>query len=377
MNKIHFIRCQDYKQVHVDRALSRLTDDYFSSNDFTGQHVLLKPNLLIPEAVENAVTTHPSIILWFARKLKSLGAKPCVGDSPAVGTARAVIEKMGLSKPLAELDVPLVEFTGEVEVCGDTGTAYHRLRLAQEVVHAGKIINLARIKTHGQMGLTLATKNLFGSVVGMKKAAWHLQAGKDLLRFSDLLLSVAQLVNADFHLVDGIIAMEGNGPRSGTPRPLTILAAGHNPYILDAFIAHLLGYQNHEIPMLSRAREIGLLPTGNPIVIGDDPGAFKVANWQRARPADPGFTLPNWLRPLLERQLTPAPIVKQVLCDGCGVCHRACPADAIEKGQPARIISRNCIHCFCCQELCPRGAITVRDPLVARLLRALKRPKKQ
>ena len=39
----------------------------------------------------------------------------------------------------------------------------------------------------------------------------------------------------------------------------------------------------------------------------------------------------------------------------------------MKKGK-AHINSKICIRCFCCQEFCPKGAVSVHRPLLARLV---------
>ncbi|MEI6127054.1 MAG: 4Fe-4S dicluster domain-containing protein, partial [Pseudomonadota bacterium] len=76
----------------------------------------------------------------------------------------------------------------------------------------------------------------------------------------------------------------------------------------------------------------------------------------------------------LQRFMTTAPCVDKTACKGCGICMKACPAEAITleaPGKPVAIKHAACIRCFCCQELCPEGAITAKDALGVKLLKAL------
>ena len=44
-----------------------------------------------------------------------------------------------------------------------------------------------------------------------------------------------------------------------------------------------------------------------------------------------------------------------------GMCAEACPPKAIKfiQGHVPSIRYRHCIRCYCCQELCPEGAVEV------------------
>lgn len=49
------------------------------------------------------------------------------------------------------------------------------------------------------------------------------------------------------------------------------------------------------------------------------------------------------------------------LCNGCGLCLRECPVDAIsgEKKEPHVIDPELCTHCRICYDVCPVGAIEI------------------
>src|SRR5215470_16208835 len=50
-----------------------------------------------------------------------------------------------------------------------------------------------------------------------------------------------------FVIADGIIAMEGNGPLNGTPRPLGRIVLGDDPVAADATCARLMGFDPEKI----------------------------------------------------------------------------------------------------------------------------------
>ena len=58
-----------------------------------------------------------------------------------------------------------------------------------------------------------------------------------------------------FSIVDGIVAMEGNGPVAGTPVPAGVILAGSNPVSVDAACARLMGFDHHKLPLIFRCLE--------------------------------------------------------------------------------------------------------------------------
>lgn len=58
-----------------------------------------------------------------------------------------------------------------------------------------------------------------------------------------------------FALVDGIIAMEGNGPLRGVPKPCGVIMAGDDPLALDVVAASLMGFDWRKIRLLKGAAD--------------------------------------------------------------------------------------------------------------------------
>jgi NAD-dependent dihydropyrimidine dehydrogenase PreA subunit len=50
-------------------------------------------------------------------------------------------------------------------------------------------------------------------------------------------------------------------------------------------------------------------------------------------------------------------VIDHALCDGCRQCLKACPVDALSFDDLLECDSEDCIRCFCCAEVCPRGAL--------------------
>ncbi len=58
-----------------------------------------------------------------------------------------------------------------------------------------------------------------------------------------------------FSIVDGITAMEGNGPVAGKRKEAGVLIAGMDPVAVDAVCATLMGYECRKLPLINRAFE--------------------------------------------------------------------------------------------------------------------------
>ncbi len=263
MDKISIIRCNDYDHTQVREAMNSLLEPLGGIGAFVrpGERVLLKPNLLAAKAPEAAVTTHPAVVKAVAEMLRDAGCRVMIGDSPGIGGFRKVADKSGISQAALESGAELVDFDETIEVKGE-GT-FRRIAIARAYWEADKIINLPKLKTHEMMTMTCAVKNLFGAVVGAEKPAWHLKAGTSREQFARLLLEIYLLKMPVLNIVDGIVAMEGNGPGSGDPVRLGALIAGVNPVAVDVVAGRLAGIPAELLCVEREAARMGLAGTAD------------------------------------------------------------------------------------------------------------------
>lgn len=221
-----------------------------------GDRVLLKPNLLTGARPTRECTTRPELVYCVAQLVQEAGGKPFLGDSPAFGSAYGVAKSNGYLPFLEELNIPVVEFKGHRYQT--VSEEFNHLRLCKEAMDADVVINLPKVKSHLQLTLTLGVKNLFGCVPGKMKAWWHMEAGKDRLRFGTMLVETARAIAPDLTIADGIIGHEGNGPSGGDPRPLGVLGASTDVFALDRALVEILGADPDAIPTIVAAQRLGL-----------------------------------------------------------------------------------------------------------------------
>ncbi len=115
------------------------------------------------------------------------------------------------------------------------------LWLPRTVLEADFLVSMPKIKTHHWSGVTLSMKNMFGVVPGARYG-WP----KNILHWKGIQESILDLcatVPIHFVIADGIVAMEGNGPLNGTPRPLGKIVLADDPVAADATCARLMGFE--------------------------------------------------------------------------------------------------------------------------------------
>jgi len=375
-SRVSLAACSNYVREGVRNAMAEVLDPLGGMTAFVrpGQKVLIKPNMLSGKTPDKAVTTHPEIVREVIRLAQRAGGIVRVGDSPGIGTPRQVARSCGIMTVVEETGASFAPFSESVKVHSERST-FHEMEIARDVLEADVVINLPKLKTHQMMGLTCGVKNLFGSVVGMRKPRLHLQAGTNKSFFALMLLELAETIRPALTIVDAVTAMEGDGPGSGDPVHIGALIAGDSPLAVDTVAAELVGMPPSAIWTQRVARETAR--PGSRLeeieLLGVEPASLRPRRFRPAKSTDVNFGLPPFLKRPLKQALTARPEPDMSCCELCGLCTRHCPPEVMKISDGRLHIDYDrCIRCFCCQELCPKGALITRQGLLLRLSRFLR-----
>lgn len=368
MDKVIF-RKAEYNYTVLRRLISGIIDNACPVPIEKGMRVLIKPNLLIPAKPESAVITHPLVVKAVAEYILEKGGEVTVSDSPAVGLFGKILKDGGYRKAFEGLDVEFREFRESVKT--DIGEPFGAIEIAKEALEADAIINIAKLKTHAQMFLTLGVKNLFGCIVGLKKPEWHLRSGIDRDVFAKLLVRIHRAVDPQITIVDGILGMEGQGPgKGGRPRRIGMLIGGRSAFAVDVAVCKMLGVDPDRLPTNRAAKELGL--TGYDV---DITGEFEIVKNFVFPVQDPLTFGPKPVQRILRRHLVQRPTADKKLCKMCGECWKYCPAKAISHDREKVSFDYDkCIRCYCCIEVCPEGALKAVETLPGKLIRKVLLP---
>jgi uncharacterized protein (DUF362 family)/Pyruvate/2-oxoacid:ferredoxin oxidoreductase delta subunit len=375
---VSIVRCPEYREELVYKKLKEAIDllggiQHFISPEET---VLLKPNLLIGRPAEKCVNTHPLVVKAAARLVLEAGALPLIGDSPQLDSAQKACDKCGIGDVARELGLEIVEFE-PIDRANPAGRVFKSFTLGKVVNEVDKIINLAKLKTHSLTGLTLSVKNMFGCVPGARKGQWHVRthtAGKEY--FARMLLDLYYFVKPTLNIVDGITAMEGQGPGFGDPRPLGLMIAGADGVAVDRVIAEIVNVPVEQVPTLMVALQegYGTARLEEIEVRGESIAEVTVADFKAPQFQDMMGKIPGPILRLLKAYLTTQPAVKKEQCVECEMCLRACPRQCITHPEGSiRINEDACIQCLCCMEICPQGAIELRPGALLAFFSAIRK----
>jgi uncharacterized protein (DUF362 family)/Pyruvate/2-oxoacid:ferredoxin oxidoreductase delta subunit len=370
--RVAAVRCESYEPAEVNAAVREAVALLGGITQFVraGERVLLKPNLLSAKAPDRAITTHPAVLEALIALVHEAGGSPSIGDSP--GGAIRGVERVWRNTGMLELSertgVPLVSFeaSGSVEAAGKLRT----YNVARPALEADAVLNVAKMKTHVLTSYTGCVKNMFGIIPGFMKSRLHSIAPRPV-PFARHIVDVYSLVRPRLNILDGVVAMEGDGPSGGRPRHVGAILAGEDAVAVDAVAAGMMGFREGRVPTLRIAAERGLgtAALAHIDVAGADPASFDLK----------GFALPNtsfmsFIPDLIVRALEPwfwlcPEMSKEWGCrgDACGLCVRSCPVQAIEMTEGVPVVTRKkCIECLCCHEVCPEQAVRVKLSWLAR-----------
>lgn len=377
MSKVALIRCESYGYDDVKKAVTRGLELIGGAKKFvqSGQKVILKPNLLAGELPEKCVNTHYSVFRAVAEIFKEAGARLSYGDSPAIGSTASAARKCGIQAVAAELGIEEADFTTAEEVFYEKGVQNKKFFVAKAIIDADAVISLPKLKTHAFEKFTGAVKNQFGCIPGVRKVEYHIKL-PDANHFAQMLVDLNNFVKPVLYVMDGVFAMEGNGPRGGKPVKMNILLFSADPIALDATVCRIINIHPEYVPTikLGQASKAGTYLENEIELVGDDFNSFRQNNFDIDRsPLKPYKA--KGLMSFLNNLFVPKPVILREKCVACGVCIEMCPtapksvdwADGDKKMPPVHNY-RTCIRCFCCQELCPESAIEVKFPFVRRIL---------
>ena len=226
--------------------------------DVAGKTVLLKPNLVEYDA-GTVINTDPRLVRAAVVAMRDLGASAVtVGEGPGHRRdTEYVVRTSGLLDAIRDVDAPFTDLNTAGVIRQKLDSSYTPLGeiwMPQPVADADIVVSMPKMKTHHWAGATLSMKNCFGCVPG-RVYGWP----KNVLHWAGIepsILDVAAAVRPELQIIDGIVAMEGDGPIKGTPRDMGVLVFGTDPVATDATAARLMGFDPERLGYLQRGRHV-------------------------------------------------------------------------------------------------------------------------
>jgi uncharacterized protein (DUF362 family)/ferredoxin len=347
--------------------------------------IFIKPNLNNDLSALTGNSTDLRLLSAIIELLQGRGyTNIVVGDGPNIGTYRKgidVLERLGVRALCAHYGVECVDLNHTSAVKISLATA--PVRVAKLCMEADFFINLPKLKTHAEAGMSLALKSLIGCVVGTDKRLVHQDLAANIVALNEA-------IRPDLFIADALIAMEGSGPGDGVPCRTDTLVAGADAFALDLAVARLFGLNPDAIPYLQVAVRRGHLVQADfdavaglePLLRLDPPaprGRLTRLLDSRALATFRDLTRfihgQEWARRLLYRlhilqdvyEAPDARVERLWLdvdrCTRCGLCLDYCPLRLPVIDGDFDFDSDLCRRCLYCFQVCPEQAIRVEGEL--------------
>jgi uncharacterized protein (DUF362 family) len=251
-----------------------------------GKHsMMLKPNLVSTQV--NA-TTNREVIRTLAQLMQKAGKEVLIGEGSAAAPKfnvvggevfrtrkreildpmqQYVFDQLGYTELAKTLRVPLVNLhSGDmVEVAVPGGFVFPKLTIHKSLTDVDLLCSVPMMKTHQLATVTLGMKNLVGVFPGTiyQAVRGHMHDLTSEVEPSGTAAAIVDMVRANklgLVVVDGSMAMEGNGPSLGPLVKMDVIVAGTNPLATDMVAASLMGFEPREVPTFAWANKAGMKP---------------------------------------------------------------------------------------------------------------------
>ena len=367
-NRVWLAQCPDYGQSLEEKIEKAFDALQVWDKIRPGMRVVLKPNLVMSSKPEQAIITHPAFTAAVGKCVQKAGGRVVIAESPGgpytPAAMKAMFRATGYRDMAEACGFTLYTDCKSREVTLPQAKRCRELSVVEPFLDRDYLIDLPKLKTHSMVGFSGAVKNLFGTVPGLQKPELHCRF-PEREPFSEMLCDLCHFLGPDLSLMDGIWAMEGNGPTGGQRRDLHVIAGSESPWALDVAAASLVGLEPEKITMLREGHERGYGPLdlSELELVGDPMETLLVPDFLKAEASSTDFIdrLPKFLRPAAKKLATPYPRIDKKRCVGCGKCAESCPQHTISLRDGKAVIRyQNCIRCFCCHEMCPKHVVQIK-----------------
>jgi uncharacterized protein (DUF362 family)/ferredoxin len=365
--KVSVVRTFEYERDRIYEAVESGIDLIGSLDDIIkpGSKVFVKINHLAPPSKpERGIVTHPVFAEAVIELLKRHGADIIVGDDIESGEPDGFAIS-GFRQMCERAQVKLINLRegGFTEVpCN--GVMLDKVYASSIVREADVIVDLPKLKTHSLTVFTGGIKNMYGTIPGGLRSRYH-GLYKGVVDFSQMLTDVFSTVTPHLTIMDGIMAMEGQGPAAGKLRNIGIILLSRDAVALDAVATAITGLDPSAVYTTKFATERGL-GTGDIArieICGEELEHIKVTDFKYPviLPSALLAKIPSFILRYFVNRMATKPYIKTKKCTGCRECEKICPTGAALVYNKKAAINRSlCIQCMCCHEVCRFDAIVAK-----------------
>lgn len=264
------------RKKNIISALNLIDEEIeqaFSKKDACS--VLIKPNMVRTDTM-NAATHVDALqaVLEYLGKYKRRISRITIGEGPAGSPAQEGFTNYGYLKLAEEYQVDFKDLNQDSHT---RAYVYQiegeeiQVRIAKSSIEYDYTISLTLPKTHETVLFSGGTKNyIMGSVIRDQiddkikvhgfpdRREWDHYYPEAVKLMHQNLVRLARQLMPDLNVIDGFVAMEGNGPVHGTLIRLGAAIAGTDSIATDAVAANIMGFNPSDIGYLYYANKEGI-----------------------------------------------------------------------------------------------------------------------
>lgn len=246
--QIILIHGKNHKQMTKQLLQAAGLADEIGSRDTP---VALKPNLVIGAPASRGATTHPELVAGVLEYLQENGFRDLrVIEGSWVGSRTSeAVQTSGLLDVCRQYRVPFIDLQKDASASYDAKGM--QIKVCNEAMRPGFLINMPVLKGHGQTLITCALKNAKGLIPNSEKRRFH------ALGLHAPIAHLNALIHWDFILVDNICG-DLDFEEGGNPVEMDRIFACKDPVLCDSFVCRTMGYQPQDVSYIPMAEALGV-----------------------------------------------------------------------------------------------------------------------
>lgn len=266
MTKVNIAQGENRRKV-IREVVDKLGQEFVDKIK-AAKLILIKPDLVHHEL--QLASVHVDTIRGILDVIRTYSKSPVIiADAAHFGT-KAGFRNFGYERLLEHYsDIKLVDLQDEPFIeqtfVGENGdpTILRRPKLAME---ADCTISVSNLKVHKDYGAALSVSNwaegtmLVPPRITVQGRVWSRSPWLSIGGPKSMHQMLAFLYTqkpCDVAVIDGILAMEGDGPVNGAPVAMGVVLAGFDAVAVDAIAATLIGLDPHGIGYLEMIAQTG------------------------------------------------------------------------------------------------------------------------
>jgi len=242
-----------YKGGNVGEYIQSLFDKI---NFIPKGTIFIKPNFCARPPVHKGENTDTKFIDYLADLLISYGCQVLIGHTSLLGIPDnefpfdKIINQSKTKFLRPHPKVKLIDLDKQQKKIINYNN--FNFEIPKILFEVDSYINVAKLKTHMQTGVSLSLKNQMGLLSPQNKIDFH------LLEIDKLIADLARVLVPKISLIDGVIGMEENGPHHGKAKKANLIFCGDDMVELDSFACRMIGFDFQEINHIRLAKEAGV-----------------------------------------------------------------------------------------------------------------------